>query len=138
MRLRAKKLKNALRSALLLSVAVCLFALSAGRFGLRQNSGQCPTAPVQQVAIMVRHDDGSFTREFRAPHPGEKDFVVCHCQERQAAQQSTLVAVTYPVAMLSLAAELVFPRRIHIWQEPGLIFQTPTRPFLPLIHPPAA
>lgn len=68
-------------------MAVWLFGCSAFQFHPRTPVGlQCPTATVQKVTVAVRDCCGRITGHIqRAPLPGEKAFVQCHCAEKRTA-----------------------------------------------------
>jgi len=51
---------------------------------------QCPTAPVQQIAVAVKSCcNGVVTYQFRKPRIGEKEFLQCRCAEKRSTQQQT-------------------------------------------------
>jgi len=111
---------------------------SAARFGFRANVGQCPTAPVQTVAIMTRAADGTMVREVRAPRPGEKDYVVCHCQAKRAAAQSGwFVPSSAPLVMASVP-RIDIPDMVRGWEQPEFRSTSCDPPVTQISHPPSA
>ncbi len=138
MRLRRKNLVLALPRAVLLALAFSLLALSAGRFGFKAALTQCPTAPVQQITIMTKQADGTYLREVRAPRPGEKDFVVCHCQEKRSTQQTGWYVPAFPLAILADTAQLNLPILMVSWDRPAYAFDAAEPRTRVLIRPPTA
>jgi hypothetical protein len=129
----------ALRALLLVVLALSMGFSSAGRFGFRANNQQCPTAPVQTMAIMKLAPDGTWVTEMRAPHPGEKDFVVCHCQaKRAAATQAGWVVPTFVPIVAAEPATIDIPLFASGWDQPqesiGEFDPPPSR----ITHPPSA
>jgi hypothetical protein len=118
-------------------VALCLMIGAAGRFGFRANLGQCPTAPVQSVTVVTQDSDGTVESEIRAPQPGEKDFVVCHCQAKRAAATQTgwFVPTSAPSVMAS-AGNIDMPVRIHGWVQPAFRATSCDPPADLILHPP--
>ena len=131
-------LRHNARGLLLLGLTVCLLLGSAARFGFRANPGQCPTAPVQTVAIMTQAADGSWITEVRAPRPGEKDFVVCHCQEKRAAAQNGWTVPAFAPIVVTTPPTIDLPLVASGWIQPEELGGDTDPPISQISHPPSA
>ncbi|MCW5936101.1 MAG: hypothetical protein KIT11_02195 [Fimbriimonadaceae bacterium] len=91
-------------------LAMCVFLTSASLFApLTQFGIHCPTAPVQRVQ--------SAGGTLRKPVAGEKDFLQCHCTEKEFAKQKnefskasdTLVCIVPPPIPVVVGQRLAEP-----------------------------
>jgi hypothetical protein len=133
----ALSVRGRMSQGIFLVLAACLILGSAGRFGFKANAAQCPTAPVQTMAIMTRAADGTMVTEYRAPRPGEKNFVVCHCQAKRAATQSGWFVPSLTPIAPAHAMTIDVPILSIKWDtpEPAVAFCDP--PINSISHPPS-
>ena len=89
------------------------------------------------MAIMTLQPDGSMVREVRAPRPGETDFVVCHCQEKQAATQDGWYVPTFVPVVLESAPILDVPTLVLGWDQPEPRSGSSDGPPSQITHPPS-
>jgi hypothetical protein len=94
---------------------------------------QCPTAPVQLVAVVQTSDCGCKTVTFRAPKPGDAAFKACQCHAKpvikayNGSSKPTLIAPSY--LEFAQSAHISCPRPPEAGAtEPG---GDPVDPWLP-------
>ncbi len=125
-------------------MSFALLVISLGAYWPRTEVGkQCPTAPVQKVAVTVATRDCCgkvrLKTELRAPKLGEKGFLQCQCEERKANDRSEclksgVVSFTW---ILPEPAFQVAHGSIYAWSEPPLAASAfPSPPGTPATPPP--
>ncbi|CAN5411158.1 hypothetical protein BH11ARM1_BH11ARM1_03180 [soil metagenome] len=131
-----------METAFAVLLTVCLsWLLSTPGLILAPTNMQCPTSAVQQITIPVRSCCGDIIRfETRAPRPGDKQFMQCHCAEKSAGQQQiSHERVAFSFTMLGATpVEIVVPPRPAseaILPRPSSAFEDACRE--PLIPPPS-
>jgi hypothetical protein len=119
-------------------LVVSLLAMSSCRYGYASKPTQCPTAPIQLIAATEHRADGSTITIMRAPKPGEKGFVCCHCAERRAAQARGWTFSPNTIGILPKPAVIDFPILAEGWSYFAPEPASPPLPVLLITHPPAA